>query len=311
MGTWTHRELADSQVYTVTDRWGEQRIERVFLSEFIPANNTDFPTQAMILNNLPVKPQTRLEAGILGSPVDPHLRSFVCQSVNVSPAREKLYTWRVRATYASTNYPYNDTPWGLAYCKQTRTSQIRSTPIWKGGSTLTFPTNGDVTWPAASAITTGTSVDLNGNPRTRRVVQQQIQIEVLQDRTPISPATAAVDPNWSNLYGYVNKRNSVAFLGWAIGTLACTGITATLDNHVWRFVVTFVADDWYHLEQIALPHPNGEPRLLPGQTIAGTQYLQATSVVWSQPFPDKVDFGLMFGNEIKDQFTLAGPIIPV
>ena len=92
--------------------------------------------------------------------------------------------------------------------------------------------------------------------------------------------------------------------------MLCQGISATLDDEVWRITITYVYDEWFHLEQLALPHPTGEPKLLPGATIASVQYKQASSVVWYQPYTGTADLKNLFAQAIYDQFDKAGPTYP-
>jgi hypothetical protein len=311
MGTWSNIEVASSRSHTVSDRWGEQRLTLQYVLRWVPANSSDsFPGEGHILDNLPVRPQQRLPSFFwTGGGVNDITKGYICRSVNVTPAREAAYVWNVTAEFTTTEFHYNDTPWGLAYVKQTRTSGIRQVAAWRDA---TLPANGTAAWPATADIG-GTKIDLNGNPRSRKVKQQTIQIETFTDRTPPSPGTGSVaaDPAWSTwLSTYINKRNNAAFLGWPIGTVLCQGIAATLDNEVWRITITYVYDEWFHLEQLAMPHPTGEPRLLPGVTIAGTQYMQAATVVWYQPYSSTADLKALFTQPIYDQFEKAGPTYP-
>jgi hypothetical protein len=310
MGTWSNIEVASSRSHTVSDRWGEQRLTLQYILRWVPDNSSDaFPGEGHILNNLPVRPQQRLPSFFWSGGGDNNVtKDYICRSVNVTPAREAAYVWNVTAEFTSINFVYPDTGWGTVFVKQTRTSGIRQVAAWRDA---TLPANGTATWPASSDIS-GTKIDLNGNPRSRKVKQQTIQVEVLQDRTPLTAtAPTADDPAWSSwLSTYVNKRNNAAFLGWPIGTVLCQGIAAALDNEVWRITITYVYDEWFHLEQLAMPHPTGEPRLLPGVTIAGTQYMQAATVVWYQPYSGTADLKALFASDYYDQFEKAGPTYP-
>lgn len=312
MGTWLSEEVADSRTHSVGDRWNEWRLELHYVMRWTPTDEADqFPGEGHVLNELPIRPQQRLPAAFwAGGGVNDAMKPYICRSVQVTRARERPFTWNVVAVLTHKEFNYTDT-WGSAFVKQTRTSGIRTVGAWRDA---TLPANGAAAWPAAADIG-GTKIDLNGNPRSRRVKQQTIQIETLLDRTPLTGATpappAAPDPAWSTwLSTYVNKRNSAAFLGWPIGTVLCQGISATLDDEVWRITITYVYDEWFHLEQLALPHPTGEPKLLPGANIAGVQYKQASSVVWYQPYTGTADLKNLFAQAIYDQFDKAGPTYP-
>ncbi len=309
MGPWTNYEIVDSRTHTVGDRWTDQRLELSYVLTWVPTNSSDpFPGEGHILNNLPVRPQQRLPSFFWsGGGVNDVTKGYICRSVNVTPARERPYTWNVRATFTSSEFHYSDT-WGLTYVKQTRTFGLRMASAWRDA---TPPASGTAAWPAAADLG-GTKIDLNGNPRSKKIKQQTIQVEAYIDRTPTSgTAPTADDPAWSTWFStYINKRNSAAFLGWPIGTVLCTGISATLDNEVWRISITYVYDEWYHLEQLAMPHPTGEPKLTPGVTIAGTQYLQAATVVWYQPYSGTADLKNLFSSAVYDQFDNSGPTYP-
>lgn len=314
MGTWTHIEKPESRRMSLADRWGESSLELVYLSYWTPSGSGDpFPGQGSLITNMPIRPQQRAPVGVYGTPPSPLLGSMICRSVSVEPTRERPYAYIVRAQLSTNYFSYNDNPWGLEYCKQTRTATFRTIPIYRRG--FTFPANGDVTWPTGVVDIAGTKVDTNGNPRSFKVTQQSISIEVMVDRTPpvgTTPQYTALDPNWGTLSSYLNKRNSVAFLGWPIGTVLCSGLTGSLDNEWWRIQVSFVVDDWFHLEQVPIVNRTGLPVLKPGVTIAGDQINQVEKVGFFQPYSDtKMDFNAMFGTNVSDQFTKAGPEEPV
>lgn len=322
MGTWTAIERHDSRIYSFSDRWGEQVLERSWILgwEATPGSTPDpYPGDGAIRANLPVRPQQRLEQAVhspTGQAADAILKRYVCRSVTVEPVRERPYTWMVRARYTTEQFPWQATDtWGAEHVKQTRVTGSRTVSMFRQSSGTSFlPTNGDVTWPPT--VDMGhTRVDINGNPRRFQVRQQQITIENLRDRTKNdSQTTTADDPNWSaGLATFVNKRNDAAFLGWPTGSLLLTGITATLDSEVWRISATFLYDEWFHLEQVPISAPNGMPIMMNGATIAGVQQMQCDKVVWFQPFPDKANFLQIYDSggsataPINVQFTRAGP----
>jgi hypothetical protein len=95
-------------------------------------------------------------------------------------------------------------------------------------------------------------------------------------------------------YDAVNKRNSVAFLGASIGTMLYKGFSATLDREIWRIVHTWIFDSYYHVEQIPVPNPTGQPILMPGVSVAGQQIQQCDKVAWYQRFTGTTDFNTSF-----------------
>lgn len=320
MGTWTSIERAESRVWSFADRWSEQTLERVWVTawEPTPGQQTDpYPGDGQLATNLPVRPQQRLEAGVhtVNQVANAWLKHLICRSVTVEPARERPYTWIVRARYTTEKFPWSATDgWGAEYVKQTRVIGSRTVAMYRqksGGSF--FPSNGDVTFPPSTDLG-GTKVDINGNPRRYQVAQQQVVVENIRDRTKTDSQTvSADDPDWATiLTTFINKRNSTSFLGWAAGSVLCTGITATLDSEVWRISATFLFDDWYHLEQVPVAYPNGAPILAVGATVAGEAQQQSNKVVWFQPYPDKAEFANLYGSvsapgPVSTQFTKAGP----
>jgi hypothetical protein len=320
MGTWTSIERAESRVWSFSDRWSEQTLERVWVTGWeqnANPTNDPFPGDAALYANLPARPQQRLEAAV-HSPnnvPDSWLKQLICRTVTVEPARERPHTWIVRARYTTEKFPWSKVDdWGAEYMKQTRVIGSRTVAMYRQSSgSGFFPSNGDVTFPPTSDLG-GTKVDINGNPRRYQVAQQQVVVENIRDRTKTdSQTTTADDPDWATiLTTFINKRNSTSFLGWATGSVLCTGITATLDSEAWRISATFLFDDWYHLEQVPVSYPNGMPILAIGATVAGEAQQQCNKVVWFQPYPDKAEFANLYGSvstpgPISTQFTKAGP----
>lgn len=314
MGTWTtNNEFRESRRWVYNQRWDRQTLERVWKIWWTPSNAADpYPGDQQLAANLPARPQKRLESAVYGT--DPWLKRLVCRSVTVEPLPEAPYTWLVRAQYDTPIFPWNDVvggsvngaasdPWGSEYVKQTRTVGSRSFQLYRQG--VTPPTNGTQAWPPSADIG-GTKVDINGNPQPYHVAQQTLVVEILRDRT--AATTTADDPNWATiLTTFINKRNSATFLGWGIGYVLCTGITASLDDEVWRISATFVFDEWYHLVQVPVSAPTGQPMLSNGAFIAGEQQRQTVKVVWFQPYPNTADFNQLYLSTVTEQFTKAGP----
>jgi hypothetical protein len=313
MGTWTAIERPDSRKFKLEDRWADQVLERSWILRWTPADANDtYSGDAAMMAEIPneARPQYRLDSTYIGTstPYNAWLKYFICRTCSVEPMVERPFTWLIRSTYTNYNYPYTNS-YGVTYLKQTRTVSTRRTGMYRQGAT--FPTNGSVTWPTGVVDIGGTKVDTNGNPRTALVPQQAIQIELLRDRTPASSVAAytADDPNWGSiLTDYISKRNSAVFLGWEIGSVLCTGITATLDSEMWRIQASFLFDRWYHLEQVPIPNLTGQPVLFPGATVAGQQINQTTKVGWYQQFSGTADLNDLFDTAWRDQLTKAGPL---
>ena len=241
--------------------------------------------------------QTRPAAAIHTYPpasINTFIASLVCRSVIAVPEPAVPYTWRVTAVY-STMEPVDATKQGYG-AKQTMnltSRQYAEYRISSGVTVVTLPADGTVAWPPASDIG-GAKIDLNGMPRVKELPQITRQLEYKWDRTPLINTTTPDDPPFQTFYDAVNKRNSVAFLGASIGTMLYKGFSATLDREIWRIVHTWIFDSYYHVEQMPVPNPTGQPILTPGVTIATLPILQCEKVAWYQRFPNIVDFNVSF-----------------
>jgi hypothetical protein len=139
----------------------------------------------------------------------------------------------------------------------------------------------------------GDKVDTNGKPKVYDVPQQLVTIETQYDRT-LTAASPAAEPLWGTYTSYVGNRNSVAFLGFPIGTLVYQGFQTAPEDNYYRMSHTFLYDAWYHLEQIPAPNPTGEPVLTAGVTIGGIPILQVDKVVFLQRYNTTSDFTSIF-----------------
>lgn len=313
MGSWDTYEIPESRSYRIGERWDEHELRQEFVVTWTSSGPTDnYPGEGDLLDNIP-HPTTRL-APATYAPTATYsnwMKNFICRSVEVEPIRDRPYSWRVRATYRTPNWlkpnSGNQNSFGVEYVKQTRISGRRQVQLFRLG--VTPPTGGTAAYPPTTDIG-GTKVDVQGKPMAGHVTQQQIQIEALRDRTPTS-GTTADDPDWATIVAtFVNTRNSVSFLGWPAGSVLCTGITATLDSEVWRFSAQFLYDEWFHLIQVPVSYPTGEPILGTGPTLIGVPQRSTDKVYWFQQYPNTSSFSLLFGTAISIQFTDAGPVRP-
>ncbi len=272
----------------------ETTLTAVYLAWWEPATVGEaYPGDGPVLTQtgMPMV-QTRPPAAIHTAPpaaMNNFIASFVCRSVNAVPEPAVPYTWRVTAVY-STMAPVDASKQGYG-AKQTMSLSSRQYAEYRTGATL--PTDGTVSWPPGSDIG-GTRIDLNGAPRAKELPQITRQLEYKWDRTPLISTTTPVDPPFQTFYDAVNKRNSVAFLGASVGTMLYKGFSATLDREIWRIVHTWIFDSYYHVEQIPVPNPTGQPILLPGVSVAGQQIQQCDKVAWYQRFSSTRDFNTSF-----------------
>jgi hypothetical protein len=286
-------EIKDSRQWNF-ENVDETTLTAVYLAYWEPTTVGEaYPGDGPVLTQtgMPMV-QTRPPAAIHTAPpaaMNNFIASFVCRSVNAVPEPAVPYTWRVTAVY-STMAPVDASKQGYG-AKQTMSLSSRQYAEYRTGATL--PTDGTVSWPPGSDIG-GTRIDLNGAPRAKELPQITRQLEYKWDRTPLISTTTPVDPPFQTFYDAVNKRNSVAFLGASVGTMLYKGFSATLDREVWRIVHTWIFDSFYHVEQIPVPNPTGQPILLPGVSVAGQQIQQCDKVAWYQRFSSTRDFNTSF-----------------
>ena len=272
----------------------ETTLTAVYLAWWEPATVGEaYPGDGLVLTQtgMPMV-QTRPPAAIHTAPpaaMNTFVAQLVCRSVVAVPEPAVPYTWRVTAVY-STMAPVDASKQGYG-AKQTINLASRQYAEYRTGVTL--PVNGTVTWPPSADIG-GTKIDLNGNPRAKEVPQITRQLEYKWDRTPLISTTTPDDPPFQTYLDAVNKRNSVAFMEASIGTMLYKGFSASLDREIWRIVHTWIFDPFYHVEQMPVPNPTGQPVLLPGTSVAGLQILQCDKVAWYQRFPGTTDFNTSF-----------------
>lgn len=243
------------------------------------------------------------------------MQRFVCRSIDISPVPQTKQAWNLRVTW-STRRPMDSTkPW----FNLTRTTSYRTAALYRSGSVWTgVPADGTVPFPPTAWIG-GTKVDSNLQPLQQKVAQQQIQLDILWDRSyvkaadALAGAAASYDPpsEWTTVYA--TSRNSVAFLGWPIGYVTYQGWTASESPDEWLVVShRFVADDWQHLEQRPAPNTGGKqlldtgPTWVPGATAVPTQ--SAKNVAWYQPYPDLKDFWDLVSWQSGLQAALKNPL---
>lgn len=291
----------------------ETTLTAVYLAWWEPTTSGEaYPGDGLVLTQtgMPMV-QTRPAAAIHTYPpatINTFIASLVCRSVIAVPEPAVPYTWRVTAVY-STMLPVDATKQGYG-AKQTMAISGRQYAEYRRsatGSSITLPANGTVLWPPVSDIG-GAKIDLNGMPRVKELPQITRQLEYKWDRTPLITTDTPVDPPFQTFFDAVNTRNEEPFMEASKGTMLYKGFSATLDREIWRIVHTWIFDSYYHVEQMPVPNPTGQPILLPGVSIAGLQINQCEKVAWYQPFPLVTDFNTDFlPAEIVADFVKAYP----
>lgn len=266
-------EKANSRSYSLVPTPGESSITLQYLMTWSSASTQ--PTEAQILSAAG-SPQKRISSTAYSG--NSYLKTMVIREVSIEPIRERQNAWLVTHRASTRNGTQLDQD--NSYCTCTRATVVRSTAMYRYNPT--FPTDGTVAFASAIDIA-GDKVDTNGKPKVYDVPQQLVTIETQYDRT-LPQATPAAEPSWSTYTSYVGNRNSVAFLGFPIGTLLYQGFQTAPEDNYYRMSHTFLYDAWYHLEQIPAPNPTGEPILTAGVTIGGVPILQVDKVVFLQRY---------------------------
>lgn len=246
---------------------------------------------------------------------------WVCRSVEVSPIPQSKFGYMISVRW-STRHVLDNPAEATASTRQwfriTRSTSIRTvaqyrsgTAIWSAANLLA---NKNVTWPPTADIG-GDKVDANGQPKQLRVAQQTIDVSFLWDRTYDSTNAIAdgADPEQQTFDAFLNTRNNASFLGWQAGMVTYVGTTYNQAPDEWMVVThKFIADEWYHLEQRAVPNIAGPPLLVAGTNWIGMPMRQAEKVAWYQPFNSVVDFELLFSwrDGLWESITTPQPAWP-
>lgn len=229
--------------------------------------------------------------------------NFVARSVSATPVQQAAgacaYDVRVKWTGRAAQDPTR--PW----FKITRSTTTRSHGFYRSGNMWTMTqANGTEPFPPVQDMG-GVKTDTNGQPVVLPIYQQQIQVDMLWDRSKDNASqlgfAASPDPpmNWYD--NYCLSRNSAAFLGWPIGYVTYLGWSLNPSpDEVCVLSHRFLADDFQFLEQRPLPNQSGKPFLDTGLTWGGTGgtpaiVVQAQKYVfWYQPFQTLADYSTLF-----------------
>ena len=163
------------------------------------------------------------------------------------------------------------------------------------GSIPTAASPDDGTYRPAGDIK-GEFLDWNGNPISILLPAVSVSVEVLRRGAYFSVLGAVVADTFKpyEAMSYVGKRNNVAFAGFGIGELLCTGIERKVLDGEWTSVIFKCTSHPYrHAYQV--PRPTfmttmgtmtyqGDPRSI-GHT---------RGVYWKQPYLEGVDFAAFF-----------------
>ena len=190
-----------------------------------------------------------------------------------------------RALVDPTSY---NTTWVYALPVNTEYAvRMRSTTLYRTGYTTSPPPTLDAT----TGDIGGTSLTGADQGYTAQVQQASIRLRAVTDASVTSQLVAA-----SNLATYVNTRNSAIFMGCAIGSVICEGVSFhELGDEYYEIAFEFLYDAFYHHEQVAQFDVDGK--------ITRNATGSFARVDWKRMPRAAVDFNAIFLNpQIKLRF---------
>ena len=120
--------------------------------------------------------------------------------------------------------------------------RMRATTLYRTGYSTAPPPTLDAT----TGDIGGTSLTGADQGFTAQVQQVQIRIRSVEDASVVSQLTVA-----GTLATYVNTRNSTIFMGCAIGSIICEGVSfQELGDEYYEIALEFLYDGFYHHEQV-------------------------------------------------------------
>lgn len=172
-----------------------------------------------------------------------------------------------------------------------------------------FPVDGNVTWPPGSLISNGLVTNIMGNPIQFGVPQTVVRLEYLTHEPSPAIGYTNVPANPSQ---FINYRNSDTFLGVPAGAMLFQSYEQRyVSDQVKMDILTFVRDDWWHLEQMILRNPaDGSIWNDSSQSIGGSTVKVCGRVVWFQPYESAVAFstaGNVLPTEILNLAATPAP----
>lgn len=162
------------------------------------------------------------------------------------------------------------------------------TDLWRGWSSVSIPTDGTASDTNTTDIG-GNGLDLGGVPGTMLRRMNQITIRAVMEGDPFEIVESA---NWSS---FIGKRNSTTIFGDVKGKVLYEGASmATIRFKVVSVAHRFLADEYFHLQQVPNRHKNG-PRV--GEPVVDSSNNRVAAVYFRQPYTDFAEFRDMDGLE--------------
>lgn len=294
---WTVTERPESRGYHFASPLEESSVTLVYKADWTPdpGNPTEpYPGDGSlrVASGLPQVRQ-RVPSAVYGS--DAYLKRFVVRSVDPVPVVSRPYCFEVTVTATTLAQPGE-----IDFALPTRSAQERIVAAYR--FPVSLPTDGIAAWPSSGDIG-GTKVDLNGTPRELAVAQKMITVEVLWDRTQAA-AAGNPEPPESTWQTFLNTRNDATFLNHPKGTLRYLGWEVAPYLEWYRIQHRFLYDAWYHLEQVPVPKPTGEPICTSGVSVCGVTVLQADKIGWMQRYATLSNYnGILTTGQLSELTT--------
>lgn len=247
---------------------------------------------------------TRLALGT----IDGGLAQFIVQDIRVETHPDRANTYVVTSTARGPIVgvaPFRGVKTSLQSAERKVSQYIKPAPA-------SFPSNGTITWPPTTLISSGTVTNIMGTPFIRSVRQELFRVEFLVNDTNSALGYTNVP---ANITEDLLKRNSAAFAGYAAGTVLFQSYERRyVSDSVSMDVYTFLYDEWFHLEQIPMRNPV-DGSIWPDTTISvGGSTMKATArVVWYQAYQDTAAFhtaGVILPTEVLDILSNPKPAWP-
>ena len=206
----------------------------------------------------------------------------VCRSYTLSQISGKLIKISM---HFSTMYFVDPTSSGpLRYqlpAMSEYTARQRTTKVYRTGWSTVPPPTLNI---SASEIG-GTNVVGGSTAIDMLVPQISIRVRATQDSSVTSMLQA------TTLANYMGKLNSAAFMGAAIGTVLCEGVSVSktgAGTEYYEVIFEFLYDFWAHHEQVPTCEPTGRP--LQGST-------GPSEVKWKRVGRDSADFNAIYSGD--------------
>lgn len=282
-------ETTETRPFEVATPGQVQRFTRTFTASLDVSNTADLDNSQELIDDLWSQHSVAIRERLTVS------SAFICRRLAFEPIPDSP-NFDIRAEYETYSPAVTDsTVVGFTarppFVRRQSQSADRMFDLYREGATI--PTDGDVT---GTSDISGTKVDQQGRPIAVPINTIELQIDTYYDTTECFDDEAAY-------LDYLNKRNSVACFGFAVGQLLFKSVVISEVGPEWyQITYRIVGDTYYHLRQVPTLDINGNVQL------TGTSGIgHAAGVYWFQPYKSKFDFEDLFTAEEWAYLTRSCP----